>query len=139
MIMDGPRRIATMRSALSLLLLLASAGPAAAARPPIYLWLEPEWFEGVRGTFAYWTGTAKPTQAWRQVDAVLLTDDLAYTPVGREKPPFSYLATFGLRPTEGPSWRGSGRGLARPAPRTPLGGRDFSMWTGIDTNPKWWA
>src|SRR5437870_5739928 len=61
--MDGPGRIATMRSGL-VLLLLVTAAPAAAAKPPIYLWLEPEWFEGVRGTFAYWTGTAKPTGAW---------------------------------------------------------------------------
>src|SRR5436305_10244079 len=38
----------------------------------------------------------KPGQAWRQLDAVLLTDDLEYTPVGREKPPFGYLASFAL-------------------------------------------
>src|SRR5262249_26773291 len=23
---------------------------------PVYLWHEPEWFEGVKGSFAYWTG-----------------------------------------------------------------------------------
>src|SRR5262249_26894856 len=25
---------------------------------------EPEWFEGVQGSFAYWTGSAKATGAW---------------------------------------------------------------------------
>jgi hypothetical protein len=242
-----------------LCLLLTSAG-GRAARPPVYLWLEPEWFEGVRGSFAYWTGTAKPTgawgvagpgisaewtqggesewssmgapaeetraschrdlvvpragryrlwvryvdhrnktepfrvsleqggrtvlsgelgvkpvvppndeyqlywgfsfgwgaaegdlgagparlvlaidkagEAWRQVDAVLLTDDRDYTPVGREKPPFGYLATMGLRPAAGASWRGSGKDLATVRP---LAGRDFSMWTGIGTDAKWWG
>lgn len=236
----------------------------AADKPPIYLWLEPEWFEGVKGHFAYWTGDAKPTgawgvagpgispewtqggesewnsmgaaaeetraechrdliipragqyklwvrymdhrhktepfnvavqqggktvlvgelgvqpvvpandeyqlywgfsfgwgslagtlnegaarlsfsidkpgQAWRQVDAVLLTDDLHFTPVGREKPPFAYLAGFRLLPENGAAWRGSAKD---PAPgrnwkRPPLAGRDFAMWTGIDTDPKWW-
>src|SRR5260370_9610801 len=34
------------------------------AKPPISLWFEPEWFEGVKGSFAYWTGTAKPTGSW---------------------------------------------------------------------------
>src|SRR6185437_7555087 len=43
----------------SLLPCLAGAAPA-----PIYLWHEPEWFDGVRGGFAYWTGAAKPTGAW---------------------------------------------------------------------------
>jgi hypothetical protein len=236
---------------------------AATAGPPVYLWYEPEWFEGVEGTFAYHTGEAKPTgrwavagpgvspewtqggesewnstgvpaqetraechrdlvvpragryrvwvryvehrkkkapftvildqprglrrgelgvapvlpvndeyllywgfsfawasfdaelargparllllidkpgEAWRQVDAVLLTDDLGYTPVGREKPPFAYLAAANLRPRDGASWRGSAKGL-RPGAgwsRPKLGGRDFSMWTGIDYDPKWW-
>ena len=54
-----------MRSALSLLaLLLASATTSAAEKPPVYLWLEPEWFDGVTGSFGYWTGEAKPTGAW---------------------------------------------------------------------------
>src|SRR5687767_15768733 len=37
------------------------------AKPPVYIWLEPEWFEGVSGTFAYWsdgTKPAKPTGKW---------------------------------------------------------------------------
>ena len=40
----------------------------------------------------------KAGEAWRQVDALLLTDDLKYEPVGREKPPFAYLASFDLAP-----------------------------------------
>jgi hypothetical protein len=35
-----------------------------AAKAPVYVWLEPEWFDGVEGSFAYWTGTAKPTGSW---------------------------------------------------------------------------
>src|SRR5262249_56711077 len=56
-----------MRARLALigLALLLSCAPArAAAKPPVYLWHEPEWFEGVEGSFAYWTGTAKPTGHW---------------------------------------------------------------------------
>src|SRR6516162_2611899 len=54
-----------MRSPLAVLtLLLAVAVSPAAGKPPVYVWLEPEWFEGVQGSFAYWTGTAKPTGAW---------------------------------------------------------------------------
>ncbi|HEV3256927.1 MAG TPA: hypothetical protein VG013_08625, partial [Gemmataceae bacterium] len=41
----------------------AQSAPAA-AKPPIYIWLEPEWFDGVEGSFVYWTGTAKPTGSW---------------------------------------------------------------------------
>ena len=29
---------------------------AADRKPPVYLWFEPEWFDGVKGSFAYWTG-----------------------------------------------------------------------------------
>jgi hypothetical protein len=240
----------------------------AADRPPVYLWFEPEWFEGVQGSFAYWPGpgASKPTgawgvagpgisaewtqggesewnsmgaaaeeskaachrditipragkyrvwiryfdhrlktepftvsvqqagknaltgelgmkpvvppndeyqlywgfsfgwgsvdgslaagparlalsidkrgEAWRQVDAVLLTDDLNYTPDGREKPPFTYLSSFDLEPKDGAAWRGSAKGLAAGGSwkRPLVGGRDFAMWAGsIDTNPKWWA
>src|SRR5262249_40616156 len=53
----------------------------------------------------------KAGQAWRQVDAVLITDDLKYTPVGREKPPFGYLAAVRLEPKGGAAWRGSGKDL----------------------------
>src|SRR5262245_39895456 len=52
-----------MRRALTCLVflpfLIGAAPPA-----PVYLWYEPEWFPGVEGNFAYWTGTAKPTGAW---------------------------------------------------------------------------
>jgi len=244
------------------LLLLPGAEPT--ARPPVHLWFEPEWFEGVTGSFSYSSGTAKPTgswgiagpgisaewtqggesewnsmgapaeeirascqrnfvvpragpykvwvryvdhrhktepfrvvitqggkpvldgelgvqpvvpandefqlwwsfsfgwggleakldagpaqlrlvidkagQGWRQVDAVLLTDDLKYVPNGREKPPFAYLAAMDIHPKKG-AWRGSGKDLAPglPAPRARLAGRDFSMWTGVDNDPKWWG
>src|SRR5947208_2527854 len=213
-----------MRTVTALLALCFAAANVPAA-PPIYLWHEPEWFEGVEGSFAYWTGTAKPTghwgvagpgisaewtqggesewnsmgapaeetkaecgrelvvpragkyrvwvryvdhrkktepftvkitqpgkpgaaaelgvkpvvpendeyqlywgfsfgwgsfegelaegkaridvvidkagEAWRQVDAILITDDLKYEPIGREKPPFAYLASFDLQPKDG--------------------------------------
>src|SRR2546426_12445586 len=46
------------------LLCAATSGSATQPKPPIYIWLEPEWFEGVQGNFAYWTGTAKPTGSW---------------------------------------------------------------------------
>ncbi|HUR53623.1 MAG TPA: hypothetical protein VMZ71_05810, partial [Gemmataceae bacterium] len=45
------------------LLFLASSA-SAADKPPVHLWLEPEWFGGVTGSFAYWTGEAKPTGSW---------------------------------------------------------------------------
>jgi hypothetical protein len=243
------------------LLLLASATARAAEKPPVYLWLEPEWFDGVKGSFGYWTGEAKPTgawgiagpgispewtqggesewnsmgapasetkatcgrdlivpragkyrvwvryvdhrkktepftvkiaqagkpvvvselgikpvvpendeyqlywgfsfgwgsfegelaegkaridvlidkagEAWRQVDAILITDDLKYTPVGREKPPFAYLAAFDLHPKDGATWRG--KGFAEPNFKRPaVGGRDFAMWTAVDYDAKKW-
>src|SRR6185437_7150411 len=40
----------TMRAALLFASLLV-AGTAAAAPPPVYLWQEPEWFDGVEGSF----------------------------------------------------------------------------------------
>jgi hypothetical protein len=253
-----------MRLSHSLLALLLAAGPAASAPPPVYLWHEPEWFSGVSGSFAYWTGTAKPTgawgiagpgisaewtqggesewnsigvpaaetkatcsralvapragkyrvwvryvdhrkktqpfrvllhqggkvvsnvemgvkpvvppndeyqlywgfsfgwgsfdcelaagpmsvdlvidragEAWRQIDALLITDDLTYEPVGREKPPFDYFSTINVRPAEGVMVRGSGKDLPAPAwSRPKVGGRDFSMWTGVTAEPKWWG
>src|ERR1700732_2314294 len=54
-----------MRTYLAVLALFLSAQSApAAAKPPIYIWLEPEWFDSVEGSFVYWTGTAKPTGSW---------------------------------------------------------------------------
>jgi hypothetical protein len=246
----------------ALTLLVASLLPAELPKQPVYLWHEPEWFEGVEGSFAYWTGSAKPTgswgiagpgisaewtqggesewnsigaaadetkarcgreilipragryhvhvrlvehrrkkapfrvvisqagkvlvnealgvrpvlpandeyllywgfsfawssfaaslpagpvrlelvidekgEAWRQVDALLLTDDDDFVPHGREKPPFAYLSSAALHPAQGWKWRGAGlptTAAARPA----LAGRDFSMWTGVDGTPKWWS
>ena len=240
---------------------VATSVASAVDKPPIHLWLEPEWFDGVKGTFAYWTGEAKPTgawgvagpgispewtqggesewnsmgvsatetkavcgrdlivpragkyrvwvryvdhrkktepftvritpegkpaftaelgvkpvvpendeyqlywgfsfgwgsfdvtlpegkarveliidkvgEAWRQVDAMLITEDLAYVPVGREKPAFAYLRAFDLDPKDGAAWRG--KGLPEPKfARPKLGGRDFAMWTAVDYDTKKW-
>jgi hypothetical protein len=247
---------------LSLLAFLVLASSARAAdKPPVHLWLEPEWFDGVKGTFAYWTGDAKPTgswgvagpgisaewtqggesewnsmgapatetkavcgrdlvvpragkyrvwvryvdhrkktepfavkitrneksvanaelgtkpvvpendeyqlywgfsfgwgsfdatlaegqtrvelvidkagEGWRQVDALLITDDLAFVPNGREKPPFVYLAAFDLPRHGGADWRGKGLPEAKFA-RPQLGGRDFAMWTAVEYDAKKW-
>src|SRR5207247_5240323 len=48
----------------TILFCTVSATASAQDRPAFHLWLEPEWFEGVKGGFAYWTGTAKPSGAW---------------------------------------------------------------------------
>lgn len=53
-----------MRILVTVALLLATATASAAEKPPIYYWFEPEWFEGVHGSFNYWTGTFKPTGSW---------------------------------------------------------------------------
>jgi len=81
----------------------------------------------------------KAGEAWRQVDAVLITDDLGYTPVGREKPPFAYLSSFDVKPPEGTNWRGKGVSVGASWKRRELGGHKFTMWTGgLDAEPKWW-
>jgi hypothetical protein len=81
----------------------------------------------------------KTGEAWRQVDAVLITDDLTYTPVGREKPPFGYLSAFDVKPPEGTNWRGKGVPVGASWKRTRLAGRDFTMWAGgLDGEAKWW-
>jgi hypothetical protein len=254
-----------MTRLLPIAILLATAvSVPAAEKPPIYLWLEPEWFDGVKGHFAYWTGEAKPTgswgiagpgisaewtqrgesewnsvgapatetkascgrdlviprageyrvwvryvdhrkktelftltltqggkpaissefgmkpvvpandeyqlywgfsfgwgaiegtlaegparielvidkagEGWRQVDAICITDDPAFTPVGREKPPFAYLRSFALQPSDGAAWRGSAKELTTAPPVRPkLAGRDFSMWIQVETDPRWWG
>src|SRR5262245_44148262 len=54
-----------MRWLITLLVLASCSGTLVAqTRLPIHLWFEPEWFEGVKGSFAYHTGVAKPTGAW---------------------------------------------------------------------------
>jgi hypothetical protein len=80
-------------------------------------------------------------EGWRQVDCVLITDDLEYVPVGREKPPFAYLGAFNERPPAGANFRGSAKDLKVGAgwKRAPLAGKDFSMWIGgLDADAKWW-
>jgi len=80
----------------------------------------------------------KPGQAWRQVDAVLITDDLTYTPVAREKPPFTYESAFTLA-APAPFRRNAGlQAGAATWKRLPVGGRDFSMWASISINKDWW-
>ena len=255
-----------MRYKIACLLLVAGASAAySQERPPVHLWFEPEWFEGVKGSFNYWTGSAKPTgswgiagpgisaewsqggesewnsmgasadetsarchrdfivprggnykiwaryydhrkkeapfritieqagkevfgydfgvvpvvppndeyqlfwgfsfgwgsavntlkegparlivsinrkgDAWRQVDAILITDDLRFTPVGREKPRFAYQDAFDVRAKDGASWRGAKKEfvVAAESKRKLSAKRDFSMWTGIDPDPKWWG
>src|SRR4051812_30929384 len=60
-----PKGRPMLRLVLPAVVLLASLQLVPAAdRPPVYLWLEPEWFDGVKGSFGYWSGTAKPTGAW---------------------------------------------------------------------------
>ncbi len=82
----------------------------------------------------------KAGEAFRQVDAVLITDDLDYVPNGREKPAFNFLSSFGLRPKDGAAWRGSPKdlALAADAKRMAVAGREFTMWTGISPDRKWW-
>src|SRR5439155_27203771 len=82
----------------------------------------------------------KPAEAWRQIDAVLITDDLDYVPVAREKPPFAYFAAMRLRPANGAAWRGSAADLkpAGSSQRPKLAGRAFSMWTGVAADAKGW-
>jgi hypothetical protein len=77
----------------------------------------------------------KPGEAWRQLDAVLITDDASFIPRGREKPRFVYESTMDLQPQS--AWRGDGKVKSPTRPR--LAGRDFAMWTGIDPDPKWWG
>lgn len=83
----------------------------------------------------------KAGQAWRQLDAVLITDDLDYTPYAREKPPFAYLAAFGLHPPEGLAVRGTGKGIQAGASfnRVKLAGKEFTYWVGISDDKKWWS
>ncbi|MBI4026474.1 MAG: hypothetical protein HY360_15925 [Verrucomicrobia bacterium] len=83
----------------------------------------------------------KPGQEWRQVDAILITDDLSYTPCGREKPPFGYLEGFAFQPKDGALWRGTGKGINNGAgwKRQKLADREFTVWAGVELEPKWWG
>ena len=54
-----------MRFLIGLIAVVSSFGVVHAQdRPPVHLWFEPEWFDGVKGSFAYHSGNAKPTGAW---------------------------------------------------------------------------
>ena len=56
-----------MRIPATLALILTIAFTTAAqAALPVYLWYEPEWFEGVSGSFGYWSGfdSSKPKGSW---------------------------------------------------------------------------
>src|SRR5437764_15099068 len=60
---DGPA-MRTLFVALLFALPLTADGPR---KPPVYVWLEAEWFTGVSGSYAYWPDTtqpAKPTGHW---------------------------------------------------------------------------
>jgi hypothetical protein len=46
--------------ALSMVAALLAPRPSRAA-PPVYIWVEADWFHGVQGMLPYWTGAAKPT------------------------------------------------------------------------------
>lgn len=80
----------------------------------------------------------KPGEGWRQVDAILLTDDLNYVPAGREKPKFAYFDAINLQPAQPLARRAPdlkvGAGWKRPA----LAGRDFSMWGSASFKRDWW-
>ncbi|MCX7705473.1 MAG: hypothetical protein N2115_04360 [bacterium] len=81
----------------------------------------------------------KPAQAWRQVDAICITDDMDWKPFGREKPNFPYFSSFNL--SGNIPLRGSGKSLVIGSiwKRPSIAGRDFSMWTGISTDKNWWS
>lgn len=81
----------------------------------------------------------RPGEGWRQVDAVLLTDDLTYVPYGREKPPFAWHEAVALSPPRGWNWRGSAGGIDPHFAEPKLAGRAFGMWTGVDSDPSWWG
>ncbi|MCM8822534.1 MAG: hypothetical protein NC831_06975 [Candidatus Omnitrophica bacterium] len=80
----------------------------------------------------------KPADAWRQIDAICITDDTQWKPVFREKPDFLYFSSFNIDAHI--SVRGSAKNLPIGSrwKRNPVGGKDFSMWTGISTNKNWW-
>jgi hypothetical protein len=86
----------------------------------------------------------QPGQAWRQLDAVLLTDNLSYTPIHREKPPFNYFSAFASMPTPPAFPRGNPSALplastwaiAPSASNANL--KPFTMWTPLSNDPEFW-
>lgn len=95
----------------------------------------------VRGPARLSLSIEKAGQGWRQVDAVLLTDDADFEPQGRQKPPLAYWDVLRQPPPAGAAWRGSAGELSVGSQwnRPKLAGRDFSMWTQIEADPKWWS
>lgn len=81
----------------------------------------------------------RPAKVWRQVDALCITDDMDWIPNGREKPAFSYFSSFNLKSDI--QIRGNARNLQIGSiwKRNIVGGRDFSMWTGVSTDKNWWS
>src|SRR5262249_58085357 len=55
-----PYRGDPMRFLPAFLVLVLCASSTRAAKPPVYIWLEPDWFEGVQGTLAYWAASGNP-------------------------------------------------------------------------------
>jgi hypothetical protein len=101
---------------------------------------------GVEGTLEAGPGQLrlvidKAGENFRQVDAVLVTDDLEYVPVGREKPPFLYLQAIDEAPAGAAAWRGSAKGLKIGGSwnRPKMAGRDFVMWVNLGSDKSWWA
>lgn len=82
----------------------------------------------------------KPAQAWRQVDAVCITDDFNWKPCGREKPNFAYFSSFNFKPSSSNQIRGNARSLTTGSiwKKPAIGDRDFSIWTDISTDKNWW-
>jgi hypothetical protein len=72
----------------------------------------------------------KAGDAFRQVDAILVSDDLQYVPNGREKPSFACTRAMNVRPADEAVFRGTARDFKTGASwnRPKVGGRDFSMW-----------
>jgi len=82
----------------------------------------------------------KPAQAWRQIDAICITDDLNWMPSGREKPGFAYFSTFNIKTGSVGQVRGNSKSFSADSilKRPTIAGRDFSMWTGISVNKNFW-
>lgn len=80
----------------------------------------------------------KTGEQWRQLDAVLVTDDLDYIPLAREKPRFAYVDTVTMQPEgAGTVWRGAfpQTSIGATTWHRPLmqpGGHNFTMWSSIN-------
>lgn len=97
--------------------------------------------EGIlpQGTAKLKLAIQKPGEAWRQIDAVCITDDMDWKPVGREKPDFLYFSSFQLVPDKKIRAQAKDLPVGSIWKRPMIGGRDFSMWTGISTDKDWWS